>query len=100
MTTNELIQASEQILVKFNNEVENYTLQMRKLIIEYNNNDILYESTNKTIKLNEASIEQIKSIISEIKMGNDRQIREQQQSEYRGCQTKFNKYGPDNEYGK
>ena len=64
MTTNELIQASEQILVKFNNEVENYTLQMRKLIIEYNNNDILYESTNKTIKLNEASIEQIKSIIT------------------------------------
>lgn len=100
MTTNELIHASEPILEKHNSVVGNCTQQLRKLIIEYNNNDILYESANQTIKLNEASIEQIKFIISEIKMGNDRQIREQQQSAYREIQTKLNKYGPDNEYGK
>lgn len=100
MTINELIQAANQVLDKHKCLEDECTQRLRNLLIEYNNNDILYESTNLTIKLNEASIEQMKFIISEIIMKNDSQVRAQQQSQYRDIQTKLNKYGPGEEYGK
>ncbi len=100
MTTEELIQASERILETYKSVVEDCTQKMRELLIKYNNNDVLYVDTNQTIQLDEASIGQMKIIISKIIMENNKQVRAQQQSQYRDIQTKPNKYGPENEYGK
>lgn len=100
MTTKELIQASNHILKTYTSAVEDCTQKMRELFIKYNNNDVLYVDTNQTIQLDEASIEQMKIILSKIIMENNNQVRAQQQSQYRDIQTKPNKYGPENEYGK
>ena len=100
MTTEELIQTSERILETYKSVVEDCTQRMRELFIKYNNDDVMYLGTNQTIQLNEASIEQMKIIISEIIMEYNNQVRTQQQCQHRDIQTKLNKYGPENEYGK
>ena len=100
MTIEELIQTSEQILETYKSTVKDCTQRMRELFIKYNNDDVVYVDTNQTIQLNEASIEQMKTIISEIIMENNNQVRTQQQCQYRDIQTKLNKYGTENEYGK
>lgn len=100
MTTEELIQTSSRILETYKSVVEDCTQRMRELFIKYNNDDVMYVGINQTTQLNEASIEQMKTIISEIIMENNNQVRTQQQCQYRDIQTKLNKYGPENEYGK
>ena len=101
MTTDELIRTFEQKLKKYSNIVQNNTKELQNLLIDYNNNNtIMCVENNQTVKLDEASIEQMKNIVNKIKIDYNSRVQEQQQSKYRDNQTKLNKYGPGNEYGK
>ena len=101
MEIDELLTRFDSLYEKFHIMQNEYTEQLRNLLIEFNGGSIEYKLDNgTTIKLNEAPIAQMKAIIENIRNQRNIEKRIQIQSSIREQQTGRSTYGPNNEYGK
>lgn len=99
MNIDELLSRFDSLYREFYSEQKEYTEQLRNLLIEFNDSSYEYKLDSKTtVILSEASIEQMKCIVENLRIRRQQEKNEQIQSPIREQQIGRNKYGPNNEY--
>ena len=98
MNYKELIDSFESTLSEYESLHENYTRQLRKLLIEFNDNHIYSFDENRFTELNNAFIDEMKDVFSDIKQKHSIAQNANRQDIFREQQTSQNRYTSDNQY--
>ena len=98
MNYKELIDSFEYTLSEYESLHENYTRQLRKLLIEFNDNHIYSFDENRFTKLNNAFIDEMKDVFADIKQKHNIKQNTNVQDMFRMQQTSQNRYTSDNQY--
>ena len=99
MEIDELLTRFDSLYEKFHSMQNDYTEQLRNLLIEFNGYSLEYNYDNKkTVILSDSPIEQMKEIVENLRTRKQQEKNEQFLSSIREQQLGRNKYGPNNEY--
>ena len=98
MNYKELIDSFEYTLSEYESLHENYTRQLRKLLIEFNDNHIYSFDENRFTELNNAFIDEMKDVFYDIKQKHSIAQNANRQDMFRKQQTSLNPYDSDNPY--